>query len=164
MFCFHGTISIKSTRERSPIWKQTMAPPRHAWPLGTNTQLWYNVSLPRYNLYQENKREITRMVNHGTTAARLSYCWIGHKYPVPSSPPHAPRSGARWPNGMEYFTPFSLETNCLLVWNLQFFPFLDGSGHIFTGSVLKYLIKPAWGRFYGKGWSATIITVWYTLQ
>ena len=26
---------------------------------------------------------------------------FGHNYPVPSSPPHAPRSGAHWPNRME---------------------------------------------------------------
>ena len=26
-----------------------------------NTPLWYDVSLPRYNLYQEHKREITHM-------------------------------------------------------------------------------------------------------
>ena len=31
----------------------------------------------------------------------LFICWIGHNYPVPSSPPHAPRSETHWPNGME---------------------------------------------------------------
>ena len=31
----------------------------------------------------------------------LFICWIGHNYPVPSSPPHTPRSGAHWPNRME---------------------------------------------------------------
>ena len=77
MFRFHGTISIKSTRERSPICKRTMVPMRHIWPLGTNTQPRYNVLHPRCNLYQESKREITRLVNHGTTDARLSYCYSG---------------------------------------------------------------------------------------
>ena len=48
MFRFHGTISIKSTRERSPICKRTMAPMRHIWPLGTNTQPRYNVLLYFY--------------------------------------------------------------------------------------------------------------------
>ena len=38
-----------------------------------NTQPRYNVLHPRCNLYQENKREITRLVNHGTTDARPSY-------------------------------------------------------------------------------------------
>ena len=46
--------------------------------------------------------------------------WIGHNYPVPSSPPHAPRSGAHWPNRMEYFTPSPLETN-LWFQNSHFF-------------------------------------------
>ena len=32
----------------------------------------------------------------------LFICWIGCNYPVLSSPPHAPRSGAHWPNRMEY--------------------------------------------------------------
>ena len=41
----------------------------------------------------------------------LFNCWVGHKYPVPSSPLHVPRSWAHWPNRMEYFTPSPLETN-----------------------------------------------------
>ena len=47
-------------RETATYRKQIRIPPRPVWPLGTNTQLWYNVLLPRYNLYQEHKREITR--------------------------------------------------------------------------------------------------------
>ena len=31
----------------------------------------------------------------------LLVCWIGHNYPVPSSPLHTPMSGAHWPNGMK---------------------------------------------------------------
>ena len=38
-----------------------------------NTQPRYHVLLPRCNLYQEDKREITRLVNHGTTDVRPSY-------------------------------------------------------------------------------------------
>ena len=41
MVHFRGTISIKSTRERSPIRKQIMMPPRHACPVAglvTSTQ------------------------------------------------------------------------------------------------------------------------------
>ena len=39
-----------------------------------NTPLWYNVSLPRYNLYQEHKREITHMgANHGANATSLAF-------------------------------------------------------------------------------------------
>ena len=49
-----------------------------AWPVGTNTQQWQDGSIPRYNLYQEPKREITRAeINHDATAAPLSCCWIG---------------------------------------------------------------------------------------
>ena len=38
-----------------------------------NTQPRYHVLHPRCNLYQEDKREITRLVNHGTTDVRPSY-------------------------------------------------------------------------------------------
>ena len=49
----------------------------------------------------------------------LFNCWIGHNYPVPSSPLHAPRSGAHWPNRMEYFTPFPLETSSYQLFDKQ---------------------------------------------
>ena len=49
----------------------------------------------------------------------LFNCWIGHNYPVPSSPPHAPRSGAHWPNRMEYFTPSPLETKLYWLFDKQ---------------------------------------------
>ena len=77
-------------------------------------------------------------------------CWIGHKYPVPSSPPHAPRSGAHWPNGMEYFTPFSLETKWLLVWKSLIF-----SVSICTGSVFKCLSM----HWHGLHWTKRKRTV-----
>ena len=52
----------------------------------------------------------------------LFNCWIGHNYPVLSSPPHALRSGAHWPNRMEYFTPFPLETNLHRLFDKQSVP------------------------------------------
>ena len=45
--------------------------------------------------------------------------WIGHNYPVPSSPPHAPRSGTHWPNRIDYFTLSPLETNLHWLFNKQ---------------------------------------------
>ena len=57
----------------------------------------------------------------------LFNCWIGHNYPVPSSPPHAPRSGAHWPNRMEYFTPSPLETKLYRL----FTHFLSDNGSVF---------------------------------
>ena len=66
------------------------------------------------NLYQVSLSEIAT----DRDRTRLCYnqlglfnCWIGHNYPIPSNPPHAPRSGAHWPNRMEKFTPAPLETN-----------------------------------------------------
>ena len=55
-----GNLYPEHMRETAAHRKQVRIPPRPAQPLGTNTQLWYNVLLPRYNLYQEHKREITR--------------------------------------------------------------------------------------------------------
>ena len=51
----------------------------------------------------------------------LFNCWVGHKYPVPSSPLHDPRSGAHWPNRMEYFTTSPLETKLYRLSYEQFF-------------------------------------------
>ena len=55
-----GNLYPEHMRETATYRKQIRIPPQPVWPLGTNTQLWYNVLLPRYNLYQEHKREITR--------------------------------------------------------------------------------------------------------
>ena len=74
----------ENTREIATYRKQIRIPPRPAWPEVTNTQQWHDGSIPRYNLYQERKREITLTeTNQNATAARLYYCWIdsiGDKY------------------------------------------------------------------------------------
>ena len=55
-----GNLYPEHMRETATYRKQIGIPPRPVWPLGTNTQQWYGVLLPRYHLYQERKREITR--------------------------------------------------------------------------------------------------------
>ena len=54
-----GNLYPEYTKEIPTYRKQIRISPRPVWPPGTNTQLWYNVLLPQYNLYQEHKREIT---------------------------------------------------------------------------------------------------------
>ena len=78
--------------------------------------------LPGQSLSSELERDCRRQ--ESSREFRYSWlglfnCWIGHNYPVLSSPPHAPRSGAHWPNRMEYFTPSPLETKLYRLFDEQ---------------------------------------------
>ena len=75
--------------------------------LGTNTQLWYHVLLPQNNLYQEHKREITRK-KQITVPTR-------HACPTIDIGDKS----------------FAILTSLIVL------SILDGSGHVYMGSVLK---------------------------
>ena len=57
----------------------------------------------RNNFYQVSLSEIVPSRDRMRSRWDLAYliAGFGHNYPVPSSPLHAPRSGAHWPNRME---------------------------------------------------------------
>ena len=113
----------------------------------------------RDNLYQASLSKIA--TDRDRTRFRYDWlglftCWIGHNYPVPSSPPHAPRSGAHWPNRMEYFTPSPLETNSYWLFDeqsvLQGYFIWDGSAtfHFYPlHGICTKMVVTIWAHYNG---------------
>ena len=59
--------------------------------------------------------EIATGRDNGITDVPIQFAGLVYSWPVSSSPLHAPRSGAHWPNGMEQLPPFHWRQTILAV-------------------------------------------------